>query len=108
TEADAIPEEVSQRKIKRMIVFTVLTTGIDGYIFICSYIIIIHQIYEVPTTLVLLSTLGCFGLGVLGLSYGVLSASWEEEQPGSRLGWAEFQVNFRRMVSAWKKPREEQ
>jgi hypothetical protein len=49
----------------------------------------------------LLVTLGCFGLGVLGLTYGVLSASWDEDRPGDWLGIAEFQVNFGRMTSAW-------
>ncbi len=108
TEVDAIPEVVSQRMVKRMLVFSGIPTGLAVLIFVGSYIVLIRQIWAVPTTLVLLSTLGCFGLGVLGLSYGALSASWEEAQPGSRLGWTEFQVNFRRMASAWRKPKQDE
>ncbi len=105
---DAIPEVVSQRMIRRMLVFSGVPTGLAAVIFIGSYVVLVRHIFEVPTTLVLLSTLGCFGLGVLGLSYGVLSASWEEAEPGSPLGWPEFRVNFGRMVSAWRKPKQEE
>jgi hypothetical protein len=48
--------------------------------------------------------MGFFGLGVLGLTYGVLSASWDEEHPGSTLGWAEFTTNFGRMRETWRSP----
>jgi hypothetical protein len=51
---------------------------------------------------VVLVSMGFFGLGVLGLSYGVLSASWDEEIPGTKLGWQEFTTNLGRMTSAWR------
>ncbi|MCF3606526.1 PAM68 family protein [Planktothrix agardhii 1033] len=50
--------------------------------------------------------MGCFGLSVLGLSYGVLSASWDEEAPGSILGWQEFKLNLGRMQDGWKAARQ--
>ncbi|MEO0755505.1 MAG: PAM68 family protein [Cyanobacteria bacterium J06648_16] len=102
---DAIPEAVSRRMVKRMLVFSGIPTAMAGLIFVGSYIVLLRGMWEVPTSLVLLSTLGCFGLGVLGLSYGVLSASWEVDVPGSRMGWSEFSVNFRRMVGAWRTPK---
>ncbi|MEL6937157.1 MAG: photosystem II biosynthesis protein, partial [Cyanobacteria bacterium J06607_17] len=43
------------------------------------------------------------GLGVLGLSYGVLSASWQEDEAGSLLGLTEFSINFRRLVQGLRK-----
>jgi hypothetical protein len=46
--------------------------------------------------------MGFFGLGVLGLSYGVLSASWDEDEPGTKFGWQEFKTNFGRMTAAWR------
>ncbi|MEO0540207.1 MAG: PAM68 family protein [Cyanobacteria bacterium P01_A01_bin.105] len=101
-QSEEIPKAVSQRMVKRMVIFSGVPTAMAAFIFIGSYIALTRHVWAVPTTLVLLSTLGCFGLGVLGLSYGVLSASWEEDQPGSRWGLAEFRLNFGRMASAWR------
>jgi hypothetical protein len=39
---------------------------------------------------------------VVGLTYGVLSASWEEASPGSRLGIEEFKVNWGRMGESFR------
>ena len=60
-----------------------------------------------PTYAVLLVSLGWFGLGVLGVSYGVMSASWDEESSGSALGVAELRTNWSRMSSAWQETREQ-
>lgn len=34
-----------------------------------------------------------FGAGLLGITYGILSASWDESQEGSKLGIEEFKSN---------------
>jgi hypothetical protein len=39
----------------------------------------------------------------VGLSYGVLSASWEEA-PGSLLGFEQIGVNITRLRSSFKRP----
>lgn len=67
---------------------------------------ILQQGIELPNVAVLLVSLGCLGLGVLGLSYGVLSASWDEEALGTALGWSEFQLNLGRMIEGWKEARD--
>lgn len=97
----SIPEEVSQRMFRRMLVFSGLPTLVGVAIFFISYFLIVRDIVELPTYAVLLSTLGCFGLGVVGLSYGALSASWDEGRPGSWLGVEELRVNFPRLTGAW-------
>lgn len=99
--ATAIPEEVSQRMLRRMLVFSGTPTALAIVTFFVSYYLVVNQVVELPSYFVLLVTLGLFGLGVVGLTYGVLSASWDEGRPGSRLGLEEFQVNFGRMTSAW-------
>lgn len=99
--ATAIPEVVSQRMLRRMLVFSGTPTFLGVAAFFVSYLLIVKQQIELPSYAVLLTTLGCFGLGVVGLTYGVLSASWDEDRPGNWLGWDEFQVNFGRMTSAW-------
>jgi hypothetical protein len=50
--------------------------------------------------------MGFFGLGVIGLSYGILSASWDENREGSFWGTEEFATNFGRMITAWRTARE--
>jgi hypothetical protein len=48
------------------------------------------------------------GLSVLGLTYGILSACWDEEADakGSLLGVAEFKINFGRMKAAYRASKE--
>jgi hypothetical protein len=97
----AIPEEVSGRMLRRMLVFSGVPTVLGILTFFVSYYLVVNRMVELPSYFVLLITLGCFGLGVVGLTYGVLSASWDEGRLGTMLGLDEFQVNFGRMTSAW-------
>lgn len=101
-ESTAIPEVVSQRMVRRMMTFCGVPSALGMLTFLISYFLVTRQLVEVPTSAVVLLSMGFFGLGVLGLSYGVLSASWDEEAPGSALGWAEFTTNFGRMTEAWR------
>jgi hypothetical protein len=57
---------------------------------------------QLPPIAVLLVNMGLFGLGVLGITYGVLSASWDEEKPGTFLGLDEFSTNWGRMTEVWR------
>ena len=100
-ESAAIPEVVSQRMLRRMLAFSGIPTGLGVLIFFLSYYLVVKTQVELPPYAVLLATLGCFGLGVVGLTYGVLSASWDEDRPGGWLGLGEFKVNFGRMTQAW-------
>ncbi|MFO8041316.1 MAG: PAM68 family protein [Sodalinema sp.] len=98
-----IPESVSRRMITRMALFSGTPTSLGVLSLVGSYFIIQKEWFPLPSIAVLLVSSGLFGLGVLGLSYGLLSASWDEADPGSKLGWREFQTNFGRMRQAWKK-----
>lgn len=102
----AIPQVVSARMGRRMAVLCGIPTFLGVATFFVSYIIVSHGWFKLPHIAVLLTSMGFFGLGVLGLSYGVLSASWDEEVVGSMLGWQEFKVNWGRMVSAWRETRQ--
>ncbi|MEM8604316.1 MAG: PAM68 family protein [Cyanobacteria bacterium P01_H01_bin.121] len=101
-----IPDKVGRRMISRMMIFSGLPTFMGVGVFVLSYFIVTQGLLELPNTAVLLTSLLCFGLGVVGLSYGVLSSSWDEEMAGSLLGVAEFQTNFGRLVGAWREARE--
>lgn len=98
----SIPKAVSNRMARRMALFSGIPTALGMLTFIVSYWIVIHQWFNLPNAVVVLVSVGFFGLGVLGLSYGVLSASWEEDEPGSKLGWTEFTTNWGRMTAAWQ------
>jgi Photosynthesis affected mutant 68 len=99
-----IPDVVSNRMIRRVLVFCGIPILLGMAIFIGSYFIIINHVFKVPNTVVLLTSMACLGLSVLGLSYGILSASWEEDSTisGSLLGWQEFKINFGRMADAYR------
>ncbi|MGB8687027.1 MAG: PAM68 family protein [Microcoleus sp.] len=101
-QAQSIPEAVSRRMISRIALFCGLPTLLGISTFFVSYLIVSKGLFDLPNTAVLLVSMGCFGLGVLGLSYGLLSASWDEEVPGSSLGWEEFNTNFGRMREVWR------
>jgi Photosynthesis affected mutant 68 len=101
-ESSAIPEAVSRRMIKRMLVFCGIPSLLGISTFIVSYLLVSNDIVALPNYAVVLVSMGFLGLGVVGLSYGVLSASWDEDAPGSPLGLSEFSVNFDRMTSAWR------
>lgn len=106
-ESTQIPEAVSNRMIRRMAVLCGIPTVLGISIFVVSYFLFQNMDIKLPNAVVLFASLGCWGLGVLGLSYGVLSASWEEDIPGTILGWQEFRINLERMTSAWRASRQE-
>jgi hypothetical protein len=103
----AIPEEVSSRMVKRMAYFSGIPTGMGIFSFFIFYLIVKQEWLEVPNSAVVLVSMGLFGLGVLGLTYGILSTSWDEGRVGGLWGWNEFKVNFGRMTSAWRSARKE-
>jgi uncharacterized membrane protein len=97
-----IPDAIGQRMLGRVLVFSGVPTLLGVFVFFISYYVVVNKLYDLPNVVVLLSSMLGFGLGVVGLSYGVLSASWEEDEPGSALGFAEFGVNSKRLVAALK------
>ena len=101
-EAMAIPEAVSQRMIVRMALFSGIPTFLGIATFMISYVVVSHAWFNLPNPVVVLVSMGFFGLGGLGLTYGVLSASWDEETSGSKLGWEQFTTNWGRMTAAWR------
>ncbi len=101
-----IPEVVSRRMVSRMVVLCGIPSTLGILVFIIAYQLVSKGWVLLPNVAVLLASMGCFGLGVIGLSYGALSASWEEDTPGSFLGASEFAVNVKRMTDAWAEARE--
>ena len=97
-----IPKPVANRMARRVIFTTGVPTFLGMGVFVLSYIVIVKGIAEIPPSLTLTSSAICFFVGLLGLSYGILSASWEDS-PGSLLGFEHIGPNIQRMRSAFKK-----
>ena len=51
------------------------------------------QHLDIPTYAVYLASFCTFGVGILGISYGAISASWSAAE-GSKLGIQEFKQNL--------------
>ncbi|MDG2990747.1 PAM68 family protein [Candidatus Synechococcus calcipolaris G9] len=101
-----IPDAVSRRMVSRMAVCSGIPTLLGFVTFPLCYVIVQQHWLELPNVAVVAMSLVLFGLGAIGLSYGVLSASWEEDQAGSFWGWEEFRLNFGRVISGWRSPKD--
>jgi Photosynthesis affected mutant 68 len=99
-----IPEAVSKRMITRSVVCCGGPTVMGIGVFVGAYFLAINGM-RLPNVVVLLVSMGCLGLGVMGLTYGILSASWEDA-PGSFWGLDEFKVNFDRMKAGYQANKE--
>lgn len=93
---DKLPKEVSDRMGRRMFVFAGIPTLLGILVFPISYSLIKSGV-DLPHVAVILVSMGFLGLGVLGITYGGLSASWDLGRKGSLLGFAEAKINFQRL-----------
>ncbi|ABG49662.1 conserved hypothetical protein [Trichodesmium erythraeum IMS101] len=98
----SIPEIVSRRMISRMVLLSGTPLLLALLTFVFGYFIIINDLFTLPNQVILLVSISFFGLSVIGLSYGIFSASWDEDKKGSLLGLQELKTNFQRMKEAWK------
>lgn len=94
--ARAIPDAVANRMARRVAIATGIPTVMGMGVFVGSYLLVSRQIADISPGLTLAASGACFLLGLVGLSYGVLSASWEE-QPGSLLGQEQLGLNIGRL-----------
>jgi Protein of unknown function (DUF3464). len=104
--AAVIPEKVAQRMGKRMLPFVGIPLfGVMGA-FVVFWYLATYKNYEFQPALVAFSTIGILGVGLLGITYSVMSASWDVEEEGSALGWDEFQKNLNSIQDGLKRTRE--
>ncbi len=98
-----VPAAVANRMARRIALATGIPTVLGMSSFIVSYLVVSKGILDIPPAVTLVTSGGFFLLGLVGLSYGVLSASWEEA-PGSLLGFEQIGVNINRLRSSFKRP----
>lgn len=91
-----IPDAVANRMARRIAIATGIPTVMGMGVFIGSYVVVSRGILDIPPSATLVASGACFLLGLVGLSYGVLSSSWEDA-PGSLLGREQIGVNISRL-----------
>ena len=101
TTTEAIPKHVANRMARRVAIATGVPSVLGMAVFVISYWLVSRGILDIPPGVTLLASGGCFLLGLVGLSFGVLSASWEPEA-GSLLGLENIKPNLQRMRSSIK------
>ena len=98
---EGIPSYVANRMARRIAFTTGIPTLSGMGVFIGSYFLISKGIADISPSLTLVSSAICFLVGLLGLSYGILSASWDFN-PGSFLGFENIKPNINRIKDAFK------
>ena len=99
--AQGIPKYVADRMARRILVTAGIPTLLGMSVFVGSYIIVTKNIAEIPPSSTIAISAFFFILGLGGLSFGILSASWDKE-PGSFLGVENIPLNIERAKSAFK------
>ena len=105
--SQAIPKTVANRMARRVAVFTGLPTLAGMGVFVGSYVLITRGIADIAPGTTLAASGACFLLGLGGLSYGVLSASWETKS-GTLLGLENIRANVQRLRSSIKAKKQDQ
>jgi len=99
--SSGIPKYVADRMARRILFTAGIPTLLGMSVFIISYIIVTRNIAEIPPSSTIAISALFFLLGLAGLSFGILSASWDNE-PGSFFGIENIPMNIKRAKAAFK------
>ena len=100
-QSTGIPKYVADRMAKRIFFTAGIPTVLGMSVFVISYIIVTKNIAEIPPSSTIAISALFFLLGLGGLSYGILSASWDRE-PGSFFGIENIPLNIERAKTAFR------
>ena len=99
--SSGIPKYVADRMARRIFFTAGIPTILGMSVFVISYIIVTRNIAEIPPSSTIAISALFFLLGLAGLSFGILSASWDKE-PGSFFGVENIPMNIKRAKAAFK------
>ena len=99
--SSGIPKYVADRMARRIFFTAGIPTILGMSVFVVSYIIVTRNIAEIPPSSTIAISALFFLLGLAGLSFGILSASWDKE-PGSFFGIENIPMNIKRAKAAFK------
>ncbi|KAK9095644.1 hypothetical protein Scep_027113 [Stephania cephalantha] len=89
-----IPEIVTNRMMSRMGVSVGAPLFIGLLFFPFFYYLKVGLKIDVPTWVPFIVSFSFFGSALLGVSYGIVSSSWDPMREGSFLGWNEAKKNW--------------
>ncbi|KAL3141687.1 hypothetical protein ABBQ32_004374 [Trebouxia sp. C0010 RCD-2024] len=92
--SEEVPEVVNDRMLKRIIAFSGIPVFVGFSLFPFFYFLKVTQHVDLPMSVVYIVQLLTFGGGFFGITYGILSASWDPLREGSTLGFTEFKANL--------------
>jgi hypothetical protein len=90
----AIPEVVTNRMMRRVGLSVGLPLALGVGFFPLFYYLKAVRKVDVPTWIPFGVSFVFFGAALLGVSYGIVSASWDPAREGSLLGWNEARRNW--------------
>ncbi len=96
-----IPKYVADRMARRIFFTAGIPTILGMSVFVVSYFIVTKNIAEIPPSSTIAISALFFLLGLAGLSFGILSASWDKD-PGSFFGIENIPMNIQRAKAAFK------
>ncbi|GAB4815535.1 hypothetical protein N2152v2_002581 [Parachlorella kessleri] len=117
----AMPQQVTDRMLKRILIFSGLpvaggillfpffyflkdsTTGLSVAVALSSTPNGVTKGVDLPTWVVYIASTLTFGGGLAGITYGILSSSWDPRREGSFLGVTEFQANLPILMERFKR-----
>lgn len=92
----AVPELIANRMITRIAWFLGIPLFGGLSIFVAAFFAVKKYDISIEPSVVAYATQVPFVIGLLGISYAIISTSWDEEE-GSALGMSEFKLNFSRI-----------
>ena len=104
-QSNGIPKYVADRMARRIFFTAGIPTLLGMSVFIVSYIIVTRNIAEIPPSSTIAISALFFLLGLAGLSFGILSASWDKE-PGSFFGIENIPMNIDCLLYTSPSPRD--
>ena len=99
----SIPTQITDRMLRRMILFSIGPVFFGFLLFPAFYYLKKVQGIDIPVWAVYIVQTTIFAGGLLGISYGVVSSSWDPKREGSLLGWNEFQANLPLLLDRFRK-----
>lgn len=104
--AAAIPERVAQRMGKRMLPFVGIPLFGSFTSFIGFWYLATFKDMEFQPSVVATTSFAFLAIGLLGITYSVMSASWDDDREGSDLGVDEFQKNVESLKDGLSRTKE--
>ena len=94
SEGAVIPEKVAQRMGNRMLTFVGVPLFGSMAAFVGFWYMATYRDMEFQPALVAASTIALLAVGLVGITYSIMSTSWDPDREGSMLGTDEFSKNL--------------